>query len=73
MGPALQEAALYANDLSRDTIDALREIAAPWSKNSTLIPTSVDKDGKVVGYVDYSFTNPYDYLQRPVRAVFKCD
>lgn len=69
MGPALQETALLANDLSRDTIDALREIAAPWSKNSTLIPTSVDKDGKVVGYVDYSFTNPYDYLQRPVRAV----
>ena len=69
MGPALQETALLANDLSRDTIDALREIAAPWSKNSTLIPTSVDKDGKVTGYVDYSFTNPYDYLQRPVRDV----
>ncbi len=68
-GPAVQETALIANDLSRDTIDALREIAPPWSKNSTLIPTSVDKNGNVVGYVDFSFTNPYDYLRRPVRAV----
>ena len=68
-GPAVQETALYLNDLSRDTIDALREIAPPWSKNSTLIPTSVDKDGKITGYVDYSFTNPYDYLRRPVAGV----
>ena len=69
-GPALQEAALFANDLSRDTIETLRELAAPWSKNSTLIPTSVDKKGNVSGYIDFSFTNPYDYLRRPVAAVF---
>ena len=56
-GPAVQETALYLNDLSRDTLDALREIAPPWSKNSTLVPTSVDKDGKITGYVDYSFTS----------------
>ncbi len=68
-GPAVQETALYLNDLSRDTVDALREIAPPWSKNSTLIPTSVDKDGNITGYVDYSFTNPYDYLRRPVTGV----
>ena len=68
-GPAVQETALYLNDLSRDTLDALREIAPPWSKNSTLVPTSVDKDGKITGYVDYSFTNPYDYLRRPVMGV----
>jgi hypothetical protein len=68
-GPAVQETALYLNDLSRDTLDALREIAPPWSKNSTLVPTSVDKDGNITGYVDYSFTNPYDYLRRPVMGV----
>ncbi len=69
VGPAVQETALYANDLSRDTLDALREIAPPWSKNSTLVPTSVDKDGNITGYVDYSFTNPYDYLRRPVMGI----
>ena len=68
-GPAVQETALYLNDLSRDTLDALREIAPPWSKNSTLVPTSVDKDGNITGYVDYSFTNPYDYLRRPVMGI----
>jgi len=69
VGPAVQEAALLANDLTRDSIDALREIAPPWSKNSTLIPTSVDKDGKITGYVDFSYINPYDYLRRPVAAI----
>ena len=42
----------------------------PWSKNSTLVPTSVDDDGNLTGYVDFSFTNPYDYLQRPIQGVF---
>ena len=77
MGPAVQKTALLATGLGSDSIDALREIVAPWSKNSTLIPTSVEMkkgdDGKerptITGYVDFSFFNPYDYLFRPVRGI----
>ena len=73
VGPAAQQAAILAYDLSQDSIDALREIAPPWSKNSTLVPTTVvkGKDGKnkITGYVDFSYINPYDYLRRPVAAV----
>ena len=68
-GPAVQETALYLNDLSRDTLDALREIAPPWSKNSTLVPTSVDKDGKITGYVDYSLHQPVRLPAPPSQGV----
>jgi|TARA_R100001480_G_scaffold1424_5_gene4336 hypothetical protein len=55
-------------DNIEEQMEAIRETAAPWQKNSRLIPTSV-KDGRVTGYIDYSYTNPYDYLQRPFLAV----
>lgn len=68
-GPALQEFAMLMTNTTSEAIDALRELSPPWSQNSTLIPTSVDKDGQITGYVDFSFFNPYDYLKRPVSAV----
>lgn len=68
-GPALQNFAMFMTGTTMDAIDALREISPPWSQNSTLIPTSVDKDGQITGYVDFSFFNPYDYIKRPVSAV----
>lgn len=55
-------------DNIEEQMEAIRETAAPWQKNSRLLPTSV-KDGRVTGYIDYSYTNPYDYLQRPFMAV----
>ena len=68
-GPAVQQFAMFMTNTTAEAIDALREISPPWSQNSTLVPTSVDKDGQITGYVDYSFFNPYDYLKRPVSAV----
>ena len=68
-GPALQEFAMYMTGVTSEALDALRELSPPWSQNSTLIPTSVDKDGNITGYVDFSFFNPYDYLKRPVAAI----
>ena len=47
-----------------------RSFAAPWEKNATLIPTSTDAQGNITGFINYSYTNPYDYLQRPVQALF---
>ena len=68
-GPALQNFAMSMTGVTSEAIDALREIGPPWSQNSTLIPTSIDKDGDIVGYIDFSYFNPYDYLKRPVSAV----
>ena len=47
-----------------------RSFAAPSEKNATLIPTSTDAQGNITGFINYSYTNPYDYLQRPVQALF---
>ena len=68
-GPALQNFAMFMTGVTSEALDALREIGPPWSQNSTLIPTSIDKDGDIVGYIDFSYFNPYDYLKRPVSAV----
>lgn len=65
----LQKMAMDLTGVNEEQMEAVRETAAPWQQNSRLIPTSVDKDGRVTGYIDYSYTNPYDYLQRPFLAV----
>ena len=66
---ALQKMAMDLTGVSQEQIDAARESGAPWQKNSRLIPTSVDENGNLKGYIDYSYTNMYDYLQRPALAI----
>ncbi len=66
---ALQKMAMDLTGVSQEQLDAARESGPPWQKNSRLIPTSTDKKGNLTGYIDYSYTNPYDYLQRPALAV----
>jgi len=68
-GPAIQETAMMVTGVTGEMIEALREVVPPWSQNSTLIPTSVDDNGRITGYVDYSYLNPYDYLKRPVEGL----
>jgi hypothetical protein len=46
-----------------------RSMAADWDRNSTLIPIATNKDGKITDLYNFSYTNPYDYLKRPVSAV----
>ena len=46
-----------------------RSMAADWDRNSTLIPIATDKDGNITDLYNFSYTNPYDYLKRPVSAV----
>ena len=54
----------------QEQIDAYkRSFAAPWEKTATMIPTSTDAAGNITGFINYSYTNPYDYLQRPIKAV----
>ena len=78
-GPALQQLGMYATGVAQDQMEALQRRVAPWSRASTLIPTSVEvkkgPDGEqkpyVTGYIDYSFFNPYDYFNRPARAIME--
>jgi hypothetical protein len=67
---AIQQTAMMLSGVEKDQLDAVRRSGPEWSRNSRLIPTSVDKDGNLTGYVDYSYTNPYDYLQRPIQGIF---
>ena len=54
----------------QEQIDAYkRSFAAPWEKTATMIPTETDAAGNITGFINYSYTNPYDFLQRPVKAV----
>ena len=47
-----------------------RSVAYEWDRNSTLIPVATDKDGKITDLYNFSYTNPYDYMARPFKAVY---
>lgn len=34
-----------------------------------MIPTGTDSKGNITGFYNFSYTNPYDFLQRPFKAV----
>lgn len=53
-----------------DEEEALRDLAAPWSKNSTFLYTGRDADGKL-RYFDMSFLDPYGYWKRPLTAMMR--
>ncbi len=64
---ALTEGAAAIYDVSREELDALRRFVPEWSKNSTLIPIK-DDDGEL-RYIDFSHSNAYDVIARPLRTV----
>lgn len=68
-GPATASLAAYAAGVSKDALEALQRVVAPWDKDATLIVTSTDNKGNPTGYVNYSFINPYDYWSRPANAI----
>ena len=66
----LQKAAIALTGADEEDIKAYqRSFAAPWEKNATLIPVGTDANGKITSFYNFSYTNPYDYLQRPVKAL----
>ncbi len=53
-----------------EQVDAYkRSFAADWERNAMLIPIATDKDGNITDFYNFSYTNPYDYLTRPARAI----
>ena len=64
---ALTEGAAAIYDVSKEELAALRRFVPEWSKNSTLIPIR-DDDGEL-RYVDFSHSNAYDVVARPIRTV----
>ena len=65
---ALTEWYKAKNNVSEKEMSALRKFVPEWSKNSTLLPVGRDENG-YLKYVDFSYTNAYDVLTRPFRAV----
>ncbi len=64
---ALTEAFKALYNVTSDEMEALRRYVPDWSKNSTLIPIK-GEDGKFK-YIDFSHTNAYDTLTRPIQTV----
>ena len=56
--------------VDEDKMEAFqRSFAAQYQKNSTLIPVSAPDENGNFKYYNFSYTNPYDSLVRPVNAI----
>jgi hypothetical protein len=65
--PMLYAGAKGLYGIAEDKVQAMREMVAPWSVDSTLLPYRND-DG-TYGYVDFSHGFFYDTITNPVQAV----
>jgi len=64
---AITRLGMWATGFNDRKMQALRRFVAPYQKNATLMPTGAD--GKDVGYVDISYTDPYEVFKGPAFAV----
>ena len=69
-GAIISEAAEQLTGVTSDKMDAFQRSVAPsYQKNSTLIPLTESDDKGNFKYFNFSYTNPYDSMVRPVNAV----
>ena len=65
LGKGLEAGAQAVSGVSNEKLNALKEYLPEWSKNSTIIPI---KQNNQIFYIDFSHTNAYDVLTRPLNA-----
>jgi hypothetical protein len=66
----LTATALAMTGADQEQLDAYkRSFAAPWEKTATMIPTGTDSAGNITGLYNFSYTNPYDFMQKPFKAI----
>jgi len=74
--PAAVSAASYElSGVSEEEMKAYQRSLAPsWEKNARLIPTGRDKETGLPTYVNYSYSNPYDMLEKiAIAAINKAE
>lgn len=64
---ALQHLSMALLGFDDDDDEAVRQMAAPWQKNSSFVFLGRDEKGNIK-YLDISFLDPYNYLKRPLMA-----
>jgi len=65
---AVVEGAKALYNVTEEEMEALRRYVPSWSKNSTLIPIRNKETGDLK-YIDFSRTNVFDTITRPVQTV----
>lgn len=69
---ATKEAAHYMTGVGRDVLDAYQRSYGPYyEKTSTLLPVTAPDEKGNFKYINLSYFNPYDYVQKPVAAILK--
>ncbi|QUX96610.1 hypothetical protein C0J08_14915 [Marinomonas sp. CT5] len=70
LGFAAQGISKALMGLDDDEEEAVRDMAAPWQKNSNILFTGRDENGNIQ-YLDMSFLDPYNYFKRPINAMLR--
>jgi len=69
-GYALERIGTTLTGVDQEKVEAYkRSFGMPWDKTATLVPIASDKDGNPTQFFNFSYMNPYDYLNRPVKRV----
>ena len=71
LNTGLYNMGLWLTGSDSEQVDAYkRSFAAPWDRHSELIPIASDKNGNPTEFYNFSYTNPYDYMRRPITALW---
>lgn len=69
MPAAMAEMAYNMSGVSEEQMKAYQRSLAPkWEKNALLLPTGIDKETGLPTYINYSYSNPYDLLEKIATA-----
>lgn len=62
----------YMLGIDKEDDEDIRRFLAPWNKNSDLVYLKSDKKG-VYRFVDAGYSDPQNYLKKPINAMIKGD